>query len=133
MRRITNILKKLAGPIQSVPAGPHVTIRHARPADADALAVLAKLDSSHPPRGAILVAEAGGELWAAVSLDDNHLIANPFRPIRRAGLPPDRARPRAPPRRAPPDAGAPRTCGPRPRRTADVAERAPLRLVAASL
>ena len=80
MRRITDILKQLAGPTQSVPAGPHVTIRHARPADADALAVLAKLDSSHPPRGAILVAETGGELWAAVSLDDGHVIANPFRP-----------------------------------------------------
>ena len=80
MRRITEILKQLAGPTHSVPAGPHVTIRHARPADADALADLAKLDSSHPPRGAILVAEAGGELWAAVSLDDYHLIANPFRP-----------------------------------------------------
>jgi len=80
MRRITNILKKLAGPMPSVPAGGHVTIRHAVPADADALAVLAKLDSSHPPRGAILVAEADGELWAAVSIDDSHLIANPFRP-----------------------------------------------------
>jgi hypothetical protein len=80
MRRITNILKKLAGPIPSVPAGAHVTIRHAHPGDADALAVLAKLDSSRPPRGAILVAEGGGELWAAISLDDNHLIANPFRP-----------------------------------------------------
>ena len=80
MRRITNFLKQLAGPVPSVPAGPHVTIRRAHPADADALAVLAQLDSSHRPRGAILVAEAGGELWAAVSLDDNHLIANPFRP-----------------------------------------------------
>ena len=80
MRRITNILNQLAGPTKSVPAGAHVTIRHARPADADALAVLAKLDSSHPPRGAILVAEADGKLWAAVSLDDSHLIADPFRP-----------------------------------------------------
>jgi len=80
MRRLTDIFEKLAGPIQSVPAGAHVTIRRARPADADALDTLAKLDSSHPPRGAILVAEAGGELWAAVSLDDNHLIADPFRP-----------------------------------------------------
>jgi hypothetical protein len=80
MRRFTNILKNLAGPIQSVPAGPHVTIRHALPADAEALAVLAELDSSHPPRGAILVAETGGELWAAVSLDDSHVIANPFLP-----------------------------------------------------
>jgi hypothetical protein len=79
MRPITTILKQLAGPTQSVP-GAHVTIRHAVPADASALGVLARLDSSHPPRGAILVAEQGGELWAALSLDDGHLIANPFRP-----------------------------------------------------
>ena len=79
MRSLTTTLKKLAGPVQSVPARPHVTIRHARPADADALAVLAQLDSSRPPRGEILVAEVAGELWAAVSLDDNHLVANPFR------------------------------------------------------
>lgn len=39
-----------------------------------------ELDSSHPPRGAILVAEAGDELWAAASVDDGHVIANPFRP-----------------------------------------------------
>jgi len=50
MRRITDILRKLAGPIQSVPAGAHVTIR------------------------------PGGELWAAISLDDYHLIADPLRP-----------------------------------------------------
>jgi len=80
MRRITNLLKQLGGPTPSVPAGPHVTFRHAGAADADALAGLAKLDSSRPPRGAVLVAEVGGELWAAVSLDDNHLVANPFRP-----------------------------------------------------
>ena len=80
MRRITHLLKTLAGPVQSVSAGPHVSIRHARPADAGALAALAELDSSRPPRGAILVAEVSGELWAAVSLDDSHLIANPFRP-----------------------------------------------------
>jgi len=86
MRRLTNLLKQLAGPTQSVPAGPHATIRRARPADADALAGLAKLDSSHPPRGAILVAEVGGELWAAISLDDNHLIADPFRPTGELGF-----------------------------------------------
>jgi hypothetical protein len=80
MPRITNILKQLAGPIQSVPTAADVTIRRARTADADALDVLAKLDSSHPPRGAILVAEVSGELWAAVSLDDDHLVATPFRP-----------------------------------------------------
>ena len=80
MRRITEILTKLAGPIQAVPAGADVTLRYARPDDADALAVLAELDTSRAPRGDLLVAEADGELWAAVSLDDGHAIANPFRP-----------------------------------------------------
>jgi hypothetical protein len=80
MRRLTDILKQLAGPTQHVPAGGHVTIRHARPADADALAVLAELDDSDPPRGAIVVAEVGGELWAAASLDDTHLLTHPYRP-----------------------------------------------------
>ena len=28
----------------------------------------------------MLVAEVGGELWAAVSLDDMHAVADPFRP-----------------------------------------------------
>ena len=80
MRRFTDILKQLAGPVQSVPGDARVTFRHALPADFAALAVLAELDSSRPPRGAVLVAEAGGELWAAISLDDSHLVANPFRP-----------------------------------------------------
>jgi hypothetical protein len=80
MRHITDILKKAAGPLQSVPTAADLTIRHAVPADAEALAVLAKLDSSRPPEGAILVAEVAGELWAAVSLDDGHVIAHPFRP-----------------------------------------------------
>ena len=80
MPRIIDTLKKLAGPTQAVPVSPNVTVRHARPEDTEALATLAALDSSHAPGGEILVAEAGGELWAAVSLDDSHVIANPFRP-----------------------------------------------------
>ena len=28
----------------------------------------------------MIVADAGGELWAAVSLEDGHAVANPFRP-----------------------------------------------------
>ena len=28
----------------------------------------------------MLVAEVGGELWAAISLDDHHAVADPFRP-----------------------------------------------------
>jgi len=80
MPRITDTLKMLAGPVHAVPAGAGVTVRHARPGDADALAVLAQLDSSHAPRGDVLVAEVSGELWAAVSLDDGHVVADPFRP-----------------------------------------------------
>ena len=80
MSRIINTLKQLAGPTQSFRAGANATVRHARPDDAEALAVLAQLDSSHTPRGEVIVGESGGELWAAVSVDDGHAIANPFRP-----------------------------------------------------
>ncbi len=59
---------------------PALTIRLAAPADEDALAGLAALDSSRPPRGLVLVAEVGGELWAALSLDDGHAVADPTRP-----------------------------------------------------
>jgi hypothetical protein len=59
--------------------GRRLTIRWATPDDADALARLAQLDSSRPPRGVVLLAEVAGELWAAISLDDGHLIADPFR------------------------------------------------------
>ena len=80
MRSLTDTLKKLAGPVQPVPVNPSVTFRHARPADAEALAELAQLDSSRAPRGDVIVADVGGELWAAVSLDDGHAVATPFRP-----------------------------------------------------
>ena len=59
-----------------------LTIRHAGPADVEALRKLAQLDSSRVPTGEILVAEVGGELWAAISVDDRHTIADPFRPTR---------------------------------------------------
>jgi hypothetical protein len=80
MSRIINTLKKLAGPTQPFAAGANVTVRHASPDDAHALAVLAQLNTSHAPRGDVIVGESGGELWAAVSVDDGHAIANPFRP-----------------------------------------------------
>jgi hypothetical protein len=60
--------------------GRPLTIRYARDEDAYALERLAQLDSSRPPRGVVLIAAVGGALWAAVSLDDGHLIADPFRP-----------------------------------------------------
>jgi hypothetical protein len=60
--------------------GPALTIRYAGAADTEALERLARLDSGRAPRGVVLVAEVGGELWAAVSLDDHHAVADPFRP-----------------------------------------------------
>jgi hypothetical protein len=60
--------------------GARLTIRWATPDDAGALARLAQLDSSRPPRGVVLLAEVGDDLWAAISLDDGHLVGDPFRP-----------------------------------------------------
>jgi len=57
-----------------------VTIREALPNDAEALERLAELDSSRPLRRPALVAEVGGELWAAVSVAERRVIADPFRP-----------------------------------------------------
>ena len=59
--------------------GRRLTIRWATPDDASPIARLAQLDESRPPRGVVLLAEVGQELWAAISLDDGHLIADPFR------------------------------------------------------
>jgi hypothetical protein len=80
MRSLKDTLKKLAGPVQLTPVDARVTFRYAGPADAEALTVLAQLDSSRAPSGDVIVADTGGELWAAVSLDDGHAVANPFRP-----------------------------------------------------
>jgi hypothetical protein len=57
-----------------------LTIRQALPSDAVALEQLAALDSSRPLRSPVLVAEVGGELWAAVSTEDFEVISDPFRP-----------------------------------------------------
>ena len=80
MRAITS-LKNLLGPVQSVPnAASSVTIRYASSHEAHALASLAELNSSRAPAGVVIVAEVGGQLWAAASVDDGHTIADPFRP-----------------------------------------------------
>jgi hypothetical protein len=57
-----------------------VTIRMAATDDARALHRLAALDSTDFDGGPALVAEVGGELWAAVSLTSGELMADPFRP-----------------------------------------------------
>lgn len=57
-----------------------VTLRCARPDEADALAFLAALDSSSVPRSPVLVADLDGRLLAAISLVDGAVVADPFEP-----------------------------------------------------
>jgi hypothetical protein len=57
-----------------------VTIRPGAPGDGEALARLAALDSRAVPAEPVLVAEVGGEPWAAVSIADLEAVADPFRP-----------------------------------------------------
>lgn len=61
-----------------------ITLRPATSVDRDAIDRLAALDSTLPPRGPVLVAEADGEVLAARSLQDGHAVADPFAPT--AGL-----------------------------------------------
>jgi hypothetical protein len=55
-------------------------IRPARRSDSAAVRRLAELDSNRAPRGDVLLAEVGDELWAALSVDDGHVVADPLRP-----------------------------------------------------
>ena len=57
-----------------------VVIRPARDAELAQLHDLAEVDSAEALTGAVLVAAVAGELWAALSLDDGRVIADPFRP-----------------------------------------------------
>jgi hypothetical protein len=57
-----------------------VIIRVAAASDAPALARLAALDAARPLHGQILVAESGGVALAALSLEDDHAVADPFLP-----------------------------------------------------
>ena len=59
---------------------PDITIRRADARDAESIARLAALDSTRPPSGVVVLAERGSELWAAISTDDGHVAADPFRP-----------------------------------------------------
>ncbi len=71
------MLKTLTARKQT-PATGSLTIRFATPDDEPALARLAQLDSSHAPRGAVMVAVVDDEMWAALSLDDGHAVSDPF-------------------------------------------------------
>src|SRR4051812_16034556 len=55
-----------------------VTLRAARPDDAEALRRLAALDCRHAPSGPVLLAEENGRLRAALCLESGATIADPF-------------------------------------------------------
>jgi hypothetical protein len=56
------------------------SIRPAILADAGALERLAELAAQPPLEGAVLVAELHGDIVAALGIDDERAIAEPFRP-----------------------------------------------------
>jgi hypothetical protein len=55
-----------------------VALRQARPDDARALRILAELDEEPELTGDALLALIDGEAVAAMSLEDGHVVANPF-------------------------------------------------------
>ena len=57
-----------------------VAIRRARDSDVPLLHELAALDSAAPLAGPVLVAVVEGRIWAAMALDDDRVIADPFLP-----------------------------------------------------
>jgi hypothetical protein len=80
-----------------------VLVRPAQPSDADALSVLAALDSARPLTGEVLMAVAGGSVAAAMSLDTGAVVADPFQPtahlvelLRAAARPAEPRRSRSP-------------------------------------
>ena len=71
-QRRSTLSREVATPEQAV------TLRRYSAEDRGPLAHLAALDSSKPPPQPVVVAEVGGELRAALSLNDGSLVANPF-------------------------------------------------------
>jgi hypothetical protein len=59
---------------------PTVVIRRAVEADRAAVERLAALDSARAPRGDLLLALVDDVPWAALSLDHDRAVADPFRP-----------------------------------------------------
>jgi hypothetical protein len=57
-----------------------IVIRPARPEDEGALLRLAALDSAAALDGDVLVADVGGDIVAALDLERDRAIADPFRP-----------------------------------------------------
>jgi hypothetical protein len=58
----------------------NLTVRRSTSADRASLARLAALDSTSPPRGPALIAEADSRMLAALPLSSGRPIADPFEP-----------------------------------------------------
>jgi hypothetical protein len=81
MRRIADHVSREIEPrIEREPKMKNLTIRRAISADEFAVRRLSALDSAFPPTGDVLLAEMDDELWAALSIDSGHAVADPFRP-----------------------------------------------------
>lgn len=65
-------------------SGPAVELRPARAEDDDVVRELAALDDARPLEGPVLLALVGGQAIAALALDDERVVANPFVPTAHA-------------------------------------------------
>jgi hypothetical protein len=77
---IENVFRRLDPVTSTVAIRDVVAIRPAHDGDLAPLHDLAELDSAEPLAGPVLVAVVDGAVWAALSLDDGRVIADPFRP-----------------------------------------------------
>jgi hypothetical protein len=57
-----------------------LTLRSSTAADAASLERLAALDSARPLTGEVMLAHAGGDVRAALSLETGRVVADPFYP-----------------------------------------------------
>jgi hypothetical protein len=55
-----------------------IVLRRAGPQDAEAVTRLAELDSAKRPTGEVLIAEVDGRVIAALAIDGEEAIADPF-------------------------------------------------------
>ena len=62
------------------PMSSPLVLRPATTADASVLERLAALDSARPLTGEVMLAQAGGDVRAALSLETGRVIADPFYP-----------------------------------------------------
>ena len=65
-------------------SGPAVVLRPARADDERAVGELAELDEAAPLEGPVLLAVINDEAVAAIALDDERVVANPFVPTAHA-------------------------------------------------